>query len=91
MSVINIEKEHNLTDDQLETIAEGIGNSLVARYGGGTQWRGDRLCYSLPGSVDAYVEWDDSQVTVHAELGLMMVMLKPVITAEIERELENHL
>lgn len=90
MSKIQIQKQHNLNDDELRSIAEEIGSKLVSKFGGGTSWDGDRLNYSLPGTADAFVEWDASTVSVNVKLGMMASMLKSVISKEIERELVKH-
>ena len=91
MSRIYIEKNHNLSEPELRSTAEDIGKQLVSRHGGSMCWEGDKLHYSLPGTADAFVEWDSSVVIVNVKLSLMAALLKPILQSEIERQLNKHI
>ena len=90
MSNIQIERSHNLSNDQLKSIVDDLGNQLTAKYGGSTQWQGDQLHYKINGSK-ACVEWDEQCVKINVKLDFMMSMLKSTISSEIERQLDKHL
>jgi putative polyhydroxyalkanoate system protein len=74
---------------QLRAMTEELGQKLKAKFGGDYRLEGDLVHYKYSG-VDAKVSFDESTVDVDVKLGLLMMALKGMVEAEVNKYLDEH-
>ena len=91
MSEVELRRSHQLSDEQMQSIANAIGEKLTARHGGQCQWSERCMTYELPGTAAAEVSWDSHSIFVTIHLGALAALLKPLVVGEVERQLDRYL
>lgn len=91
MSRIYIQREHELDDGTLRKRAERLAKQLQSEFGGNYRWEGNTVHYNYSGGIDARMTLQDNDILVDVKLGVLMLMLKKRLQAEIERYLDKHL
>jgi len=91
MSKISISRRHSMGRDQLVGEIEQLAKTLVTKYGGSYDWKGDELTYNYSGGVTACVRCAEKDLDVDVKFGMLMSMLKGPISREIEDYLDKHL
>jgi len=88
MSQILIKKLHNMTEAQLRSLVEDLGEKLKSKFGGEYKLENGSMSYIYRG-VNAEISFDRSYVKVDIKLGLLMTALKGKIEYEINSYLDN--
>jgi putative polyhydroxyalkanoate system protein len=91
MSRIYIQREHELDDGTLRKRAERLAKQLQSEFGGDYRWEGNTVHYSYSGGIDARLTLQENDILVDVKLGVLMLLLKKRLQAEIERYLDKHL
>lgn len=91
MSRIYIQREHELDGGTLRKRAERLAKQLQSEFGGNYRWEGNTVHYNYSGGIDARMTLQDNDILVDVKLGVLMLMLKKRLQAEIERYLDKHL
>lgn len=91
MSRVEIRRRHQHSDAELSATAAAIGAKLTERHGGSYQLGDQQLHFELPGAATATVGWNSNELVVAIELSALAALLKPMVVAEIERQLDKHL
>jgi putative polyhydroxyalkanoate system protein len=91
MSRIYIQREHELDDGTLRKRAERLAKQLQSEFGGSYRWEGNTVHYNYSGGIDARLTLQENDILVDVKLGVLMLMLKKRLQAEIERYLDKHL
>jgi putative polyhydroxyalkanoate system protein len=90
MARIDIQRDHTLGLAQARSQVDALAERLRSKLEVQTRWEGDVLHFSR-GGVDGHISVEARSVRVQARLGLMMAALKPMLEAEIQRRLDEHL
>ena len=91
MSRIYIQREHELDGKTVRKRAERLAKQLQSEFGGDYRWEGNTVHYNYSGGIDARMTLQDNDILVDVKLGVLMLMLKKRLQAEIERYLDKHL
>ena len=91
MSRIYIQREHELDGGTLRKRAERLAKQLQSEFGGNYRWEGNTVHYNYSGGIDARLTLQENDILVDVKLGVLMLMLKKRLQAEIERYLDKHL
>ncbi|MFZ5654582.1 MAG: polyhydroxyalkanoic acid system family protein [Pseudomonadota bacterium] len=89
MGSLRIGRAHRLEAAELRRRVDALADRLVARYGGGCQWRGDTLHYRRPGGIDAEIHCAADQLRVEVSLGPLANFLRGTIERELKTALDN--
>jgi putative polyhydroxyalkanoate system protein len=89
MATIDITRRHDLGRDRAHEIIEQIAQDLIRKYAVQTRWQGEALLVERNG-IKGRIEIGDGSVRMHAELGLMVGMLKGTIEREVQRQFDQH-
>ena len=90
MSVIQISREHTLTDEQAKQIAEDMVVNLAQEFGVKYHWEGDTVKFKGAGAK-GHLTLLPQQVDLRMELGFLLIPLKSKIQAAIVRRLDASL
>lgn len=69
--------------------ADELAGDLARKFEIQYAWEGDHIHFERPG-VNGMITVVDNEIRIKANLGLMLVFLKPVIEEEITSYLRNH-
>ena len=89
MATIDMTRRHALGHERAREIVSEIGAELVRRYGVQTRWQGNALLVRR-GGIEGRIEVGDDNVRMHAQLGVVVGMLKGTIEQEIQKQFERH-
>jgi len=89
MATIDMTRRHALGHERAREIVSEIGAELLRRYGVQTGWQGNTLLVRR-GGIEGRIEVGDDNVRMHAQLGVMVGMLKGTIEQEIQKQFERH-
>ncbi len=89
MSSIDIKKNHSLSLDDAQKIADDLAQDLAEKFSVVYHWDGDVLNFERTG-VDGDITVNQDMVHVRAKLGFFLSYLKPAVEREIERYLDQH-
>lgn len=89
MSMIDIKKNHNLSLEDAQQVADDLARDLAEKFSVVYQWEGDVLNFERAG-VDGDITVNDAYVHVRAKLGFFLSYLKPAVEREIVRYLDDH-
>lgn len=90
MPAIDLRQSHQLPLAEARARVEHVADRMREKFGMDSRWDGDTLRFSRPG-VKGTIAVAAHEVTVHAELGLMLSPLKGMVEDEIRRKLAEHL
>ena len=90
MSEIDITAEHDMPHDKALAAADSLATDLAERFDIAYHWDGDHIVFDRVG-VNGTIEIGAELLRIRARLGLLLVMLKPTIEAEIRRYLSERL
>lgn len=89
MATIDITRRHGLGRERAREIVEQIGQDLIRRYAVQTQWQGGALLVRRNG-IEGRIEVGEDSVRMHAQLGLVVGMLKGTIEQEVQRQFDQY-
>jgi putative polyhydroxyalkanoate system protein len=91
MPVIDIHHPHSLGKPACRNAVDAIARKLSTRFGlGGMTWSGDTIDFAGHG-VEGNLTVGESDAHVQVRLGSLLGLMKPVVEAEIRRQLQEHL
>jgi putative polyhydroxyalkanoate system protein len=91
MSDIDIHHPHSLGKHGCRQAVTAVAQQLATRFGlHGTDWTGDTLDFSGHG-VAGSLTVADADAHVRVRLGPWLGLMRPVVEAEIRRQLRTHL
>ncbi len=88
MSYILIQKSHNMSNLELQSLVENLGKDLQKKYGGDYQIEG-KLMNFIHSGVQVRISLDVSIIKIQVTLNLMMSAFKGTIEKEINSYLEK--
>lgn len=88
MSYILIQKSHNMSNLELQSLVENLGKDLQKKYGGDYQIEG-KLMNFINSGVQVRISLDVSIIKIQVTLNLMMSAFKGTIEKEINSYLEK--
>lgn len=91
MSDIHICREHDLDEQECQTLAEELLQKLVGKFGGSYQAKGTSFAYKHTAGVSADVEPRAGELVVNVKLGFMARALAPKLETEMNKVLDDHL
>ena len=90
MPSIDLRQPHQLPLAEARARVDRVAARMHEKFDMDSRWEGDTLRFSRSG-VKGSITVAASEVTVHAELGLMLSPLKGMVEDEIRRKLAEHL
>jgi putative polyhydroxyalkanoate system protein len=88
MPDIDIRRKHSLPAAQAKAAIQKVADHLSERFDVECQWQGSTLNFSRSG-VDGQIEVGADEVRVAADLGFLLLALKPTVENEIHRYLDE--
>lgn len=89
MPKINLQHPHSLSLPEARARVDQVAEKIREKYDTESHWEGDTLRFSRSG-IKGAIAVDAHRVDVHADLGLMLTPLKPMIEQEIRRKLNEY-
>ncbi|MGH8091207.1 MAG: polyhydroxyalkanoic acid system family protein [Rudaea sp.] len=89
MSQIDIRRKHGKSLKAAKAAVGKTAEAMGRKFAIVSEWDGDTLLFSR-GGVNGRIHVGKSEVRVHAELGFLLGALKPMIDAEIHRQLDEN-
>ncbi len=89
MSFIDIKRSHSLTPEQARQLANDLAEDLAGEFSIDYGWEDDVLYFQRTG-VHGQINVDENHIHIQAQLGFLLVFLKPRIEEEIESVLADH-
>jgi putative polyhydroxyalkanoate system protein len=91
MAKIHVQRNHQLSLEDIRAKASDLAEQLADRFGGKHQWQGDDLYYKRSG-VDACIACTAQEIVVDIKLkGLVMSALRGTIESEVKSTLKKYL
>lgn len=91
MPEIDIEHPHSLGKQDCHAAVDKMVHALSTRFGlGDMAWTGDTLGFAGRG-IEGRLTVGESNARVHIRLGPVLGPLRPMIEAEVRRQLREHL
>jgi len=89
MSYIDMHARHSMSRDEAQAAADELASDLARKFEIGYGWEGDHIHFERPG-VNGSITVREKEIRIQAQLGLMLMFLKPQIENEITRYLRDH-
>jgi putative polyhydroxyalkanoate system protein len=89
MSQIDIRRKHGKSLKAARTAVEKTADAIGRKFAITSAWSEDTLTFSR-GGVTGRIRVSKTDVHVYAELGFLLGTLKPMIEAEIHRQLDKN-
>ncbi|HST27214.1 MAG TPA: polyhydroxyalkanoic acid system family protein [Rudaea sp.] len=89
MSQIEIRRKHGKSHKAARAAVEKTVGAIGKKFAIVSEWDGDTLHFSR-GGVNGRIHVGKTELRVHAELGFLLGALKPMIEAEIHRQLDEN-
>lgn len=91
MPDIDIHHSHSLGKHACRAAVDAVAGKLSGRFGlGNMKWDGDTLGFTGPG-VEGSLTVSDTDARVQVRMGPLLGLMRPVVEAEIHRQLRDHL
>ncbi|MFV0276967.1 MAG: polyhydroxyalkanoic acid system family protein [Parahaliea sp.] len=90
MAGFRLTKHYTMSRDELREAAEGLAAQLERQHGVRSSWNGDTVRITGSG-VDGELSIHGDVVDVSVRLGLLASAFKPVLQAEVQRYLDEHI
>lgn len=89
MSHIDIKRTHSLTPEEARQLANDLAVDLAEEFSIEYGWQDDVLYFERTG-VQGQIIVDENHIHIQAQLGFLLLFLKPRIEEEIESVLGDH-
>lgn len=89
MAQFRITKPYTMPKEEVRRAARGLAASLERQHGVRSRWEGDTVHIHGAG-VDGRMSFHDDLIDVSVKLGLLASMFEPVLKAEVQRYLDEH-
>ncbi len=90
MADIRLTKPYTMSKEDIREAAEGLASSLERDHGVRTRWEGDMVKIKGAG-VNGRMSFHDGLIDISVRMGLLASMFEPVLKAEIQRYLDEHI
>ncbi len=90
MARIDIRRKHDLSISEARKAVTKLAKSISKEFDLESGWEGNTMTFSRSG-VDGHIVLEKGEVHVHADLGFVMGMMKPMIESEINRHLDEQI
>ena len=90
MADFKLTKPYTMSKEDVREAAEGLARSLEREHGVRTRWEGDMVKIKGAG-ISGRMSFHDELIDVSVRLGLLTSMFEPVLKAEIQRYLDEHI
>jgi len=90
MAGFRLTKPYTMSKEDIRGAAEGLAKSLEREHGVRSRWEGDTVRIKGAG-VDGKLSFHDGLIDVSVRLGMLTSMFQPVLKAEIQRYLDEHI
>lgn len=91
MSVINIEKQHSLSFEELTERVNEIAKKLETKLDIRSEWEDKNTLSFRRKGANGSIELSEDSVSITVRLGMMFRALKSVVESELERVVEAKL
>ena len=88
MATISINRKHKKSMADARTAVDRVAKAIAAKFQVSHQWEGNILHFSRPG-VDGHIALGKGTVSVEAQLGFLLMVIKSSVETEIERYLDK--
>ena len=88
MSYIDMHARHSMSRDDAQAAADELAADLARKFEIDYGWEGDHIHFERPG-VNGRITVREREIRIQAQLGLMLMFLKPQIENEITRYLRD--
>lgn len=88
MSDISIRRQHSLTPQKAEGVANSVASELEREYGVRSTWKGDTLHFERSG-VRGTLRLAPKEMILDVKLGLMLFALRDTIATRVEQKLDQ--
>lgn len=89
MANIDIRKSHDLRFQDARQRANDIAADMAEKFSVSYRWENGVILFDRTG-IAGEIRVSETDVQVSADLGLLLISLKPMIEQEIHRYLNNH-
>ena len=89
MAGFRLTKPYTMPKDEVREAAQGLATSLEQQHGVRSRWEGDTVKIKGAG-VNGELSFHDGLIDVSVRLGLLTSMFEPVLRAEVQRYLDEH-
>lgn len=89
MSYIDMHARHSMSRESAQSAADDLACDLARKFDIDYAWEGDHIHFERPG-VNGTITIREREIRIEAQLGLMLMFLKPQIESEITRYLRDH-
>ena len=89
MSTIDIHAHHTLSHEDALTAADELSSDLAKKFGIDYGWEDEVIHFERPG-VSGQITVNETELSIQANLGFMLMMLKGPIEQEIVSYLKEH-
>ena len=89
MAKIDIRRNHGSSMKDAKAAVDKTAKAIGKKFDITSRWEGDTLHFQRSG-VDGHIEITKHDVHVHAELGFLFGMMKPMIEEEINKQLDRN-
>ncbi len=91
MASISICQGHSKSADEIRGMVEELAARLDSQYQLASQWRGDHCVEFRRSGIKGELSFDEREVRIELQLGMMVSAFKGKIRAELERSLREKL
>lgn len=91
MSKVRVCREHNLGEQECQSLAEELLNKLVNKFGGSYRANGTSYAYKHTAGVNATVEPKANELVVDVKLGIMARAFAPQLESEMNKVLDEYI
>ena len=88
MATISISRKHKKSLPEARAAVDRVAKGIAAKFQVSHEWDGNTLHFSRPG-VDGHIALGKGTVSVEAQLGFLLMMIKSSVEDEIERYLDK--
>ena len=89
MPSIDITRTHAVSLKEARATVDELAAAMRERFGVDCAWQGNSMAFRRSG-VNGVIEVGKDRVRVHADLGFLLLPLKPTIEDEIRHHLDAH-
>ena len=89
MAQIDIRRTHGSSLKDAKAAVDKTAKAIAKRFDITSRWEGDTLHFQRSG-VDGHIHVSKAEVHVHAQLGFLFGMMKPMIEEEINKQLDRN-
>lgn len=89
MSHIDMCARHAMSRQEAQQAADDLARDLAEKFEIDYGWDGDHIHFDRPG-VNGMITVRENEIRIKADLGLMLIFLKPRIEHEIVDYLQSH-